>query len=68
VKPVTDPVEGIEVQIVLGKSFAEAQEGAAQTPLESVPSRDTVDENLATTAPEASIASTQDSSGPTVES
>jgi hypothetical protein len=68
VEPVTDPVEGIEVQIVLGKSFAEAQEGAAQTPLESVPSRDTVDENLATTAPEASIASTQDSSGSTVES
>jgi hypothetical protein len=78
VEPVTDPVEGIEVQIVLGRSFADAQEGAEQTPLESVPSRDTVDENLATTAPDSSESSesteepeapsAEESSGSTVES
>jgi hypothetical protein len=63
VEPVTDPVEGVEVQIVLGQSFADAQAGAEQTPLESVPSRDTVDQNLATTTP-----STDDSTATTVES
>jgi hypothetical protein len=63
VEPVTEPVEGIEVQIVLGQSFADAQDGAEQTPLESVPSRDTIDENLETTAPSA-----DDSTVTTVES
>lgn len=59
---VTDPVEGIEVQIVLGQSFADAQAGVEQTPLESVPSRDTIDENLVpTTAPGDDSATTVES-------
>lgn len=59
---VTDPVEGIEVQIVLGQSFADAQAGVEQTPLESVPSRDTIDENLVpTTAPGGDSATTVES-------
>jgi hypothetical protein len=66
VESITDPVEGIEVQIVLGRSFADAQAGTEQTPLESVPSRDTVDENLATTTPD-SAASTDGSDEPSAD-
>ena len=45
---ITAPVAGIEVQIVLGESFASALEASGTQPrLDSVPSpRDTVDENL----------------------
>ncbi len=48
---VTEPVEGIDVQITLGQDFADQRTSASTPTLESVPSpRTTIDENDVTTS------------------